>query len=393
MLGFVAALVAPIASIWVPWWLLLDWSPSNGKTPSMPAFYLLMAVVYLLIWWLVAVRRRKTLGMVLAGIYGLGLPWIPWILGEFGFSKEVRSVPVAVSYPRELVEWHRKNTFLTPSEWFPVSKVLDATGLKEGEIARMKISSVGKSAQEAWVSEVRSDGEGVQRGTLDAGAAKNGSLQWGRAALLNSLREQLPPLEELSYLDREGNKGVPSELSFHWPGYDEAIAPGRRLHLGYTLAEFMNEPWTVSTRVFRYELVGDVDVSKGGNLHVPSGGRVFVRPMSREKITRPAIGVTHCFPGRDESRIWTYQEVEGPGPMVVIVNESGSQAFAFELVTDPDGDPGLWLGSASRWISPFKEKKLPRLESFGGGRLYVFLPKLVSQAQSESLPSFSDSPR
>lgn len=393
MLGFAVIFGAPLLSFWFPWLVLLGWTPGESEGASMPAFLLLVAIVYFLIWWLVAVRRRKALGMVLGGIFGLWLPWIPWILAEVGLRGRAAPPGIVATAPAsEPVKWHRKNSSVEPSEWFPVSQVLGVTGLERGEIARMKIYSIGRSNQEAWVSEVGSETRWAQRGTLDASLAKDGSLRWGRTALLDLLRGQLPPLGNLSYLSGEDSIQGSSVLSFYRPD-DDLIAPGRRLSLGYTMDEFMSERWSVSMQTFRYDLAGSVDLSRGGSFRVSSGGRIFVDPVVKGQITQDSVAIRYCFPGRDESRIWGYQQTEIPGPVLVIADGSGKQAYVAELAVDPQADPHLWLGNASRWLFRFKNKNVALLESLKGGRVHVFLPTVISSLRPETLPPHPEAPR
>ncbi|QJE96341.1 hypothetical protein [Luteolibacter luteus] len=394
-LGLPLILGAPLFSIWaIPWRGLIGVEPSGrGGWFWLGGAGVLATIYYLAVWWLVSVRSRKMFAMVVATIFGLWLPWLPEIFAVSVLRIAGTPVEIVTASPMEPpVKWQRKIFPDPEGDWVPVSQVLNVTGLKKGEVARMKYLWIGGSSKRAraWHLDMRPWGAG---GSLDASISKDGSILWGRQALVESLREQMPLLDEIMQLDPDHGLSDPSELMFKKP-YDGPVGKGNsHLSTGYSMAEFRDEQWRAEVEVFRYDFAGVIGLPLNGSSRVPSGGRIFADILKGEDPILDSIRVRYCTTTTG-SRNWIDRGQDAPPAMMILVNPNGKRAYAAELVSDQSYWGRLWLGVVHRWSFPLSGENARLIQDLQGGRAYFFLPSEITQARSESLaPPPADSPR
>lgn len=393
-LGFPAVLGGPLISLWVavPLAVTLRAEPHEASEKAVLEGAVIAAIFYFAIWWLVSVRHRKTFGMLAGLVFGLWLPWIPGISEQIGFFRRDLAPQMAATDPMEApVNWRRK-VFSDPAgDWIPVSQVLDVTGLKQGEVARMKYLWVGGGSERAHVWELVVPW-GVQS-SLDASVSKDGSVQWGRTALVESLRAQLPPLNHIRQLHPDREPNDPLALVFKKPNNEPASKGTSWRSTKYTLAEFRDERWRAEVEAFRYDLAGIMNLPLGGSCRVPLGGRIFADIVKGEGPIPDSIVVRYCIATSTGSRGWISRGQDAPPAMMVVIDGNGEQAYAAELVSDQSYWGGLWLGLVHRWSFQLTGRNAGLIQTLEGGRVYFFLPSEISQPRSEILPPPSADPR
>ena len=391
-LGFPLILGVPLCSLWLlPWRPIIGVEPTSSEDPLIVTAAI-AGTFYLAVWWLVSVRHRKIFAMVVAAIFGLWLPWIPDVFAEAG--RRTRKAPaevVAADPGKAPVNWRRKIFSDPAGDWIPVSQVLDVTGLKQGEVARMKYLWVGGRSKrtKAWEIGMPWDEES----SLDASIAKDGSLQWGRAALLESLREQLPPFDHITQMHPNRDPSGPSVLMFKKPNDAPMRKGSPPLYTGYSMAEFRDERWRADVEAFRYDLAGIMNLPLGGSCRVPMGGRIFADIVKGEDPIPDSIVVRYCIPTPTGSRGWISRGQDAPPAMMVVIDGNGEQAHAAELVSDQSYWGRLWLGLVHRWSFQLTGRNAGLIQTLEGGRVYFFLPSEISQLRSEILPPPSADPR
>lgn len=395
-LGLPLILGVPLFSLWVnPWKGLIGADPSGGASGGwlwLGGLQVLVTIFYLAVWWLVSVRNRKIFSMVAATIFGLWLPWIPEVSTRVARYMIKNPVEVAVVPPAEApVKWHRKIFPDPEGDWIPVSQVLNVVGLKQGELARMKSLSFGAQSKKGWVWEVGMPRE--EGGSLDASIAKDGSLQWGRAAFVEALREQLPPFDYITQLHPDLDPSGPSVLMFKKP-YDGPVGKGTsHLRTGYSMAEFRDERWKAEVEAFRYDLAGTMDLPFGGGCRASLGGRIFADIVKGEGPNPDSILVKYCTPITMGSHAWMNRGKEAPPSMMVMVDRGGTQAYAAKLVYNDSDQDRLWFGTVHRWSFQLTGRNAGLVQGLEGGRVYFFFPTEISRLRSESLPPPPGLPR
>lgn len=385
-LGLPLILGVPLFSFWaIPWRKLIGVEPSGGGSWLwLAGAEVLVTIFYLAVWWLVSVRGRKMFAMLVTTIFGLWLPWLPEILAGSILRITKKPVEILTASPMESsVKWHRKIFPDPKGDWIPVSQVLNVVGLKPGEVARMKYLWIGGGSKRArvWHLGTRPWGEG---GSLDASIAKDGSIHWGRQALVESLREQMPPLEEITQLDPDRGPSDPSELMFKKP-YDGPVGKlTSHLLTGYSMEEFRDQRWRAEVEAFRYDFAGVIDLPLNGSSRVPSGGRIFADILKGEGPIPDSIRVRYCTADTG-SRNWINRGQDAPPAMMILVSRSGKTAYAAELVSDQSYWGKIWLGVVHRWSFPLSGGNARLIQDVQGGRAYFFLPSEIARARSESL--------
>lgn len=403
-LGYIAVLASPIFS-----WVIVDWATKGLENSSIREVFLTpkrtvvltAAVLYPLVWWLVAARRQRRLGAVFAAAIGALLPWL-YVYGDFvqvenrGVLEERRWNDFEQRLGPQTVKWSRLPYKEESDKWMPVQEVFAVEGLQKGEVAQIfPYVSTGKTeGRRVWA--LREDLPPEEGGVTSAGVlaslAPDGSVEWGSDALWNRLREQLPAHESFGIWGRAA--GTPARLVLLRPGTSTDYTypqEARTYENHYTVNAWRNDDWEMFSSASTYELLGDFEVSKGGSTKAPFGGKVIVDPMV-EKGGKYLISFKHYLPGLQRAdEPWLEADVIPwfLEPRVIVTDASGKHAYGMEDLSSSNSQP-VWLGGMQQWVVFMGEPKTPemvaKLEALKGGRIYLFWAKPRSLAGKVTLP-------
>lgn len=354
------------------------------------------AVLYPIIWWLVAVKRHRTLGFGLGIATGLLIPWMYGVLGHLTSRDE----PPQKSH----VTITRKAAAPADGKWIRVDDVLSVDGLREGEFADLNLS-VNRNGFNAF--EVPDDPAleeaGVRYSPTIAGRFGDGKLSWGETAVWNHLRGQIPSNETFEFWWRQ-RENVPMHLSFLRPGGTTLIAspdgdPSRGpfpYRQNKTEVEFASTKWELwSSGVFVFGKAGEIDASNGGTCKLPGGGLLRVSPMKQENGAC-SISFRRYFedPWQLDGEPWfglkSPEDRWTATPWVIAVDRSGKRAFALPAANAVDQERKAMLGQFTDLMLFLGKAKtgdeLARMEMLRRCRLHVFWPEWVAPLQQEIPP-------
>ncbi|MEK7951587.1 hypothetical protein [Luteolibacter soli] len=392
--------------------------PEEVYFPPVRTLVLTGATLYPLVWWLVAARKRRRLGLVLGGATGALLPWL-WIYGDFAKVPVEEKKPGAEEVvflsdgPRPLLADGRITVTRKPFQeraerWIPMEDLVEVKGMAEGEQVGVMLSIGEESSKERerlYTWEVRDETRAKERGVRYVEAIalnRGGKVVWGAGPRNEGIRAQLPPVETFEYWDGRLNQAFPQPVianpavaDFQPASKDEERRP---FSYRYVTAEaFRTKPWSawVSTRS-AWKLLVSCAVSEGASVRLEHGGRLEVVPLSvmadagprwpaQAKSPSPA-GSNHGIElrcsyedlwvadgpwfGKDTVQTWSGMDV-----LMVIIDETGKHAYLSDEL-DFGGDGKLLLGRYDRRIfdagAGDTPESLQRIEMVRKGRVYVF---------------------
>lgn len=352
------------------------------------------AVLYPIIWWLVAVKRRRALGLGLAIATGLS---IPWMYGA-AMHRGPRDEPPVKSH----VTITRKASVPADGKWIRVNETLSVDGLRKGEFADLDLS-VNQNGLSAY--EVPDDPAevGVHQSSIIAGRFEDGTLSWGETAAWHHLRSQVPSLETFQFWWSQ-RESVPTHLAFLRPGktalfggpYGDTSRKPASIRQKKTEAEFSSTKWDLwSPGVFIFEKAGEVDVSDGGTCKLPGGGILRVNPLKQEgKGSSISFRRYYEDPWQSGGEPWfglkSPENRWTARPWVIAVDPTGKHAFALPSAFPVGQDQKVMLGQFMDYLLYTGEAKtadeLARVEMLRHCRLHIFWPEWVAPLQREILP-------
>ncbi|MEO5915073.1 MAG: hypothetical protein ABIS50_12635 [Luteolibacter sp.] len=399
--GYAAVFGLPLVSAAIPYHLRDGFRPEEYAGDqyfnSHRMIVLVATVLYPMIWWLAAVRRRNVTALCLSAVIGALIPVIH-VYGGFFNASEV-SAPEQPEVPRVSIE--RK--FVPPGDdrWIPIESMISVGGLRDGEI--IQLGRMGADSRYIRFYGVPDDERLREEGLFNAYSLKasmeNGQITWGEAAVWRQLQKQLPGLETLDYLG--GGMDVPMHVSTLRPGETALIRQrGERSNLKpqsfeqkVTEEDLNSAMWgSIGASVYKFEKVGVVKVANGGDIRLPQGGLLRIDPLAREKghisirmenFQQAMVDADGPWFGiKGEEQFWPGQ------PWLVAVDSSGKHAFALSEFFYENGRRSLLgrvivCGFQAEDVS--ETENLARIEMLRGCSLHVFFPKVEGQFL-QSLP-------
>ncbi|GAA5127354.1 hypothetical protein JIN84_08805 [Luteolibacter yonseiensis] len=364
----------------------LDYEFGNVLTMALAG-----AVLYPLCWWLVAVGRRRTLGLSLGMVIGSLMPWIfvsERFDGEYDAAPSYLDEEVHTKTPVRIT---RKADMPGEEKWVRVDDVLDVRGLRDGEF--LHLSGISFAGKRADVYEIPDDpavaAAGVYRGRLLIGRFGGEDARWGAGPVWDHLRKRIPAHETFEFWNPHQN--VPAHLAFLKHGEPGPVIRDER---GLFFRKPRPREWDgekylaegplkwVWAEAFHMEKVGEVGARNGGTCRLPEGGIIRFSGIFQ-------VGTDYWI------EFQNYQEDTGNGdiswlgmrhsdisggqePWVIAVDESGKHTFALgpwdwevfsPILLGAIHEKLLRLGTATT------PAEISRMEMLKKCRLHVFWPK------------------
>ena len=387
--------------------------------------------LYPLCWWLVAARKRRTLGLVLGGATSALLPWL-WVYGDFvkASEREFRMDAVATAAAEQLI-LSRKPFVGSDSDWIPVEDLIDVQGLAEGEQVRVAIWVDLDSDQDRGVRKLSDNGklqavngpepvrvyevrdlqaarpENSMRRAPAIASRQGGKIVWGAEAVGQGLRKQLPPVESFEYMlpSRNLRSSLPvvrnPAASNKWDFKRPNVGPNAREFTFYRTLNpttFRAMPWTVSiTNPTSWKLQGSCLASDGTSFRLEAGTKLKIDPLILNpdgndilslRCYHEALWQTDEGPwfGDDEGSDWWGLDVA-----IVAIDETGKHAYLMDEFYYPGGVK-VMLGGYERMSFNLVDPEGPgvqrqRVEMLRKSRLYVFTSEGSDFSRRIELPA------
>lgn len=407
--GYLAIFAVPAFSWTWLYWMRLGFDPDNPYRSndfyftSLRTMALTAAVLYPLIWWLVAAKRRRGLGFAFGIATSALMPWL-YIYGDF--------VEAPVREQQELpkdshVTITRNATLPAEGKWLPLDQLLTIDGLHEGEFITTYLQVERPTPERGdflntWAipQDPAETGFEPKRSRIMAGRFLNGNIAWGEQAVWNHLLEQVPNHGTFTYWNQDLK--APTRLALLRPGESWALGP-RKIDANSLrfYQERLREPDLVSAvwkssfgAVFRWKKLADVDAARGGDCRLPEGGIIRVKPLVQED-SHHLIVFRHFYPSTRSDGPWFEPQRTSIGwdqPWVIAVDESGQHSFALTPLTwtNSTGRQRVMLGDWYDWIFEAGEAKsreqVARMEMLRHCRLHIFWPHGAGQLPQEIPP-------
>lgn len=358
------------------------------------------AVLYPLCWWLVAARRRRTAGLVLGMAVGALTPWVT-VYGGF-FRSPTYEVERAQEGPA--IKLTRKAVVPGDGKWIRVDDLLNVEGLREGEYLEINgISSVDARSIQAF--EVPDDPalaekDGVFHGRWVVGRPGGENIQWGRNAVWDILRKQVPAHETFGFWNPLRN--TPTHVALLKPG--ESAKLYSRAVRGDSKPRFATQPpggegpdkmalRSIDADVCKMVKLGVVSVESGGTCPLPGGGEIRVGKI--QKNAEDYSLSIDCYSEELSPAQAPWIEKHGEGtvrlePKLIAVDESGKHAFAVESA-DLRYERGTEVlgGRNEKYVLRVKTD-LPayvaRMEMLRKCQLHVFVPIVKQNFRQALIP-------
>lgn len=386
--SWIAVFATPVFSGLLLYWARQGLVPED-KTESyftpVRTVALAAAGLYPLSWWLVAVARRRGMGLIFGAATSALVPWL-YVYGDFMKvpEKEARVFgvnPVTVTVARKPL----------PADiprWMPASEVLEVKGLEEGKQAEVYLSIGKPGAVDRTHLRMA---ELLPESTPEIGRAQlsppvvsmvEGRLVWGNKLVYDAMRAQLPAHESFEPWSRKQAVGA-SPLVLLTPsrphplppeGSREEAAPNYRMLGLERFVEGTWEAWVTSSMPWR--LLGSCPVAEGGSIRLASGGRLKVLPLEL------------MDGGGYELRIREYEEDlwQAQGPWfekkargyrqmrLLFADETGKHVYAADFLGGEDGKVmlGEFRGHKFRTGVPDNPDLIRKIEMLKKARVYIF---------------------
>ena len=380
--GFLAVLAVPALSAAWMCWVRRDFVPEEKISvyfPPLRTIVLACGLLYPLIWWLVAVRHRRKLGIFFGAATSALIPWL-YVYGDFvPYEREMHDAPVreGITFVRhspsgivELPDDHRIVPF----------RQISVSGLGPDEFVRVHWIQMG--GENHHLAEIREPYDRKLGGLVSFGsqfaADESGRVISGWEAMRRSIERELGPdgnfqgwsaadggpvASVILARDESGHMRMPDE-------FEQAL----------TVPGVESKPWSFQGSVYQWVNVLEVAAMKGGRAYLPDGGVIELRSLFG-RSGDPSLGLRiyrKCFDQFDGSW-WGTEEDDGiyiPAPAVVAVDPSGHARFIPYGLAPKSGKNFLmqWqeLSYVGISMGPDYAAELERLKN---SRLYVFWPK------------------
>lgn len=387
--------------------------------PGLRTMILTALLLYPLIWWLIAVRRRRKAGLFFAAWTGALLPWL-FVHGAFFKTRifeienaEPTSAPVAKSslqFKRKpkpdnirmladdvsLVQGMRRDEALPQQQWIPMDDLISVAGLEQGEFFSILSFAIADTNAPDGMHFFGIPIYGVDRSGRDtnhvsgtwAGRSGAGQTVWGEQAVWEHLRSRIPAHETFAPL-----KGSP-EIETRLAVDPNAMIGHYRLPAiaNQGSAEIFRKTWMMQIQPRgRWIDGGSFDLSKPVKRRLPEIGVVEVRfrgPFEHHcqiEVTRHRDGL----PVSDGPWFGSGEGVESPAfaPHFLLIDESGKHVRATSAA-DESKRP-LLLGYLEEQILRIRvteEHSAREVEALRRSRLHIFFPSRGDSPRLVELP-------
>ncbi|MEK7951586.1 hypothetical protein [Luteolibacter soli] len=383
---------------------------SRLKTTALTA-----ATLYPLIWWLVAARKRRTLGLVLGGATSALLPWLA-IHGDFmKVSRELILDSRKPSAAIERLTLSRKPFSESDETLIPVGDLIDIQGLAESESARVVMSiRFGEAGQPSLATfhnweglgtfEFRNEihaGEETFRYVPATATNEGGKIVWGAQPGNAGIRKLLPATESFEPwssvrlplvpvvlnpdMEKLRERGV---LQYPMPTYDPRVTP----------ETFRTKPWTAWVAdPGSWTLLGSCQAVEGNSFRLDQGGMIKVLPLREKSTGDDCIIVRYYFEELWQAGPWFGWETAARRSALdialVAIDETGKHAF---LIDDFDMSREMEKVMLGKYSTLFFQSDAvdpaegaaawKRVEMLRKSRLYVFATQGAGPNRRVELP-------
>ena len=412
-MGWIAIFAMPLFSWAMMYWARSgfdpEWPNRDVYFPQLRGVVLAAAGLYPLIWWLAAVARKRGLGILFGSATGALLPWL-YVYGGFVKAPSSDDLYKLAEKSQERIsstlKLTRKPLPENPPPWIPISDLLSAEGLAEGDFVYLtwflNPPDVEKRAYMPTYEvrdEMVPENGGVRYVELTV-QRSNGVIGWGQDSFWQGMRSQFPGDYKFEYWDRSLNRPS-SPLVVMKPGrvVNHAQGPhtGERM-FGYknlTLERFKSEPWTI--RVLppaKWQLLGESETTHGKSFRLPHGGVIKMMPLELEDGGHFKIKFRHF-----DEELW---QADGPwfgdarryqtawtDLRIVIADDASRTLFAVDALSYGQNSK-IMLGRSS--LSSFdagandSPEQTKRIEMLRHARVYVFLMEAKGPFEEFELP-------
>ncbi|MEK7951588.1 hypothetical protein [Luteolibacter soli] len=426
-----AIFATPVFSTGLLQWLNRGVDPSGWDyvyfTPERTTV-LTGATLYPLVWWLVAARKRRTLGLVLGGATSALLPWLV-LRGDFVKVREM-DVPLdpPASEAAEKLTLSRKPFAGSDKTWIPVEDLIEIDGLAEGEHTCVALSvefgndpnrgvpqaygsqssrTRDRQMQENFgVYELRDNRFSHFRYPTRVGAfvsKQGGKIVWGKGAVDQSLRKLLPPVESFEYSQEwqnvppsppvVRNPADPSLTRADFPTDTTYFAP-LDFYKRVNPTSFRAMPWTVAImNPCSWKLLGSCAATEGTSFRLETGRMLKVLPLKQEADGNGDLRIRHYREELWQARGPWFGADEGLNRSevsiaIVAIDEAGKHAYLIGEFSAPSSRRVMLGRCESFTISTGVggNAGMERAEMMRKSRLYVFMNQTGGFARKVVLP-------
>lgn len=419
--AWISIFATPLFSAGLLYWLnqgvgRYEWE--NVYFTPVRTMVLTAATLYPLVWWLVAARQRRGLGLVLGGATSALLPWLV-VYGDFAKAPvEIGDRQFGVSPAGERLTLTRKPFAGSDRPWIPVEDLIEVQGLAEGDYTRMSMAvqfdkdDERQSREDRLLAKLREreylrgyeirdesdrEGDGI-RNVLATVSNQGGKIVWGADAVNQSIRKLLPEVETFGYwrstLNRPASPPVirnpaapnarPGDTMEERPYYSRLSPEG-----------FRTMPWSVwMMNPGRWKLLGSCLTSEGTSFRLEKGRMLKVLPLVQRPEGNDTLNIRCYF-----ESLW---QTKGPwfggdvGPnwsgfdlVVVAIDETGKHAYLIDESNHGNTDQ-VMLGRYERMIFNMdpatSAADWQRIEMLRKSRLYIFTSKAAGFPKVMELP-------
>jgi hypothetical protein len=372
------------------------------------------ATLYPLVWWLIAVRKRRNLGLLLGGATSALLPWLLQY-GDFVKAPQKREIDwskrATLSAPITLT---RKPVAENSERWLPVEDMLEVNGLAEGEHigvalgvrrpAELKYNPNGVPGWDGMpIFEIRDeahpDNNGIRYSEAMA-SNRGGRIVWGTAAVNERIRELVPPVESFEYWESSMNRPVSSPVIANpmHPDFQPPAETEERKPFSYrwlTKDSFQSQPWLAwLVAPASWKLVGSCPAVEGTSIRPESGGVLKIFPIAQDDGENYQLSFRYYFEhlwmkdgpwfGDDFPDDWSGMDIA-----VVAIDETGKRAYLFDRFNHRRTE-NVMLGHYEQYscdVGPADTSaKLQRIEMLRKCRLYVLMRQISGPFREVELP-------
>lgn len=346
------------------------------------------AILYPLIWWLVAARRRVMVGIALTLWLGALLPWI-WIYGVFRpFEESLYDSPVPTLGKIRITRLPYDNR--GEEKPIPVHDLLRVEGLERGWVGA--ITTVFVPDERAYLRVIPedldvdlSDWMNVLYREPDTGETEHGTDDhWWDV-------KQLAP-ESFPTSPWVGDEDENATACFIAPGASlQVTAPNGEARVLEAPVDYLEKTWRVRCTARRLEKLGKVDLSRGGRLPFPTGGILEVGPLvstdEGEEYLKLAIVYgdldKRIFPGLGAGRIPFEFEL-----YAIIQDPESGERFRVKTTFGGSEDRDMFLAKRvplriELTGTPADQQRQRHLLT--NGRMTVFWPRFIGIAPEHEL--------
>ncbi len=360
------------------------------------------AGIYPLIWWLVAVYRRRGLGLGLGAATGALLPWL-YIYGDFF---KVPNPTGDLPTQTDGIMITRKARPEGAGRWIPLKDLFSVSGVPEGYETGVSLvawrEGDGKEDRDYMLlAGIRGDGKDAgdrSRQLSYAGFLNDGgSPVWGPDVTIMALRRQMPALETLD--PWHPGPGLPGPISLMDPSYPLApdeLATGWKDFRPTVNEKFWSMPWSVFVGPpHRWKLLGSCLASGKETFRLESGGRIQVFPLSHKADGSYEIPVREY-----EESLW---QADGPWfgdealryhphltqLALVLVDETGKHGYLADWLSSNGSEKVMfgWCHKQALGLGhPGTPEEVRKIEAIKNWRVCLFVVEQTGPFREMILP-------